>query len=106
MFYEGLDAKEIAERTQEAKGRIASGKIDAKTDRGIRLGMSKREVTRILGTPNRTMWSTRFRADEIIYTRATPKDKEGVWTLYANYYLFRAGKLFYIELARDAIGGA
>jgi hypothetical protein len=51
------------------------------------------------------MWSKRFNAQELIYRKATPKDKEGMGVAYSNYYLFKGGKLFYIELAQDSMGG-
>lgn len=67
--------------------------------------MTMSQVRRILGPPNRKIWSEKFRADEYIYSRETKKDREGFATKYTNYYLFRANKLFYIELSRDALGG-
>lgn len=105
IVYPGLDAEEIAERTAEAKTHIKSAPVSAKTNNGIRLGMSKADVRRVLGPPKRTLWSKRFQADELVYSRETAKDDEGVSTKYSNYYLFKGGKLFYVELAVDAIGG-
>ncbi len=95
----------IASDTRQLKSRITPGKINPRTNRGVRLGMSRLQVQRILGTPKKSMWSKRFRAQEIIYSRHTKLDKEGMGTKYTNYYLFRADKLYFIELSQDAIGG-
>lgn len=104
-IYAGLTAEEIAERTASQKAQIKPGTIDPKTDRGIRLGMTLAEVQHVLGKPKKSIWSEKFQATELIYTRETPKSADGISTRYSNFYLFRGGKLFYIELAEDMMGG-
>jgi hypothetical protein len=106
MIYEGLRPEEVAERTRDERSRIRNRSFDAETSSGIRLGMTEHTVRRVLGEPRRALWSKRFRAEELIYSRETPKDREGVSIRLSNYYLFRGGKLYYIGLARDTIGGA
>jgi hypothetical protein len=105
IVHEELKPSEVPERIKEEKARIKPGKIKPQTNLGIRLGMSLKEVQRKLGKPTKSMWSKRFNAQELIYRKATPKDKEGMGVAYSNYYLFKGGKLFYIELAQDSMGG-
>ena len=105
MIYDGLTKREIAERTQEFKANIKPGSIQPKTNRGVRLGMSRPQVLRILGKPTKEIWSKKFKAQELIYRRQPKLDKEGMGVAYSNYYLFRNGRLFYVELSQSAIGG-
>lgn len=97
---------EIAERTKAEQQRCTAASLPGKTDRGVMLGMTPAQVQKILGKPDVSMQSKKFSAFELIYKRNGPKDKEGIYRQYKNYYLFRDGKLFYIELANDMIGGA
>jgi outer membrane protein assembly factor BamE (lipoprotein component of BamABCDE complex) len=105
MFYDGLTSEDIARRRVEFKAEIKPGTIVAKTNRGVKLGMSQAQVRRILGPPDQKLKSKKFGADEYVYRRETKKDSEGVSTRFSNYYLFKSGKLFYIELSQDLIGG-
>lgn len=77
------------------------------TDSGINLGMTRAEVERILGKPRpaNSFYSSKFKAHELIYSRQTPKRKDGTSDKFTNFYLFRGGKLFYIELSYDQVGG-
>jgi hypothetical protein len=103
--YEGLSSADVAEALQRIKTECKPGPIKAKTNLGIRLGMSPAEVQRILGKPTKSMWSKKFSAKELIYSTETDKDAEGFSDTHSNYYLFRGGKLYYIELDED-LGGA
>ncbi len=105
LLSKDLDAKEVAKRIEEEKQRFKSETVKPTTNRGIKLGMSQQEVRRILGKPTRSIWSDKFQSKELIYTRETPKDKEGISIKFSNYYLFRGDRLYYVELARDTIGG-
>lgn len=67
--------------------------------------MSRQSVQRILGKPHKSFWSKKFAAQEIIYSRQTRKNREGMWHKWTNYYLFKDGKLYFIELSRDHLGG-
>ena len=79
--------------------------INAQTGLGIKLGMTRKQVVHKLGIPSQSLYSERFKADELIYQRYTPKDKRGWYGRYANFYLFRNDMLFYIELSCNLIGG-
>ncbi|MBI5707226.1 MAG: hypothetical protein HZC36_09590 [Armatimonadetes bacterium] len=114
ILYPGLEKWEIEERVKEFNDSHKPGKIKAETNHGVRLGMTETEVQRILGKPYRTMWSKKFQARELIYGREEvwPKvkgekdDGSGTGMRWRNYYLFRNGRLFYIELSQDLVGGA
>lgn len=105
MLYEGISRDEVAERIAEQMTQIKPGAIVARTNRGVRLGMSMASVTRLLSKPDRKVLSTRFHADEFIYSRESKKDKDGLSVKFTNYYLFKKGRLYYIELSQDLIGG-
>ena len=105
LFYDGMTSEDVARRTVEFKAQIKPGSVIPKTNRGVKLGMSQAQVRGILGAPNQKLKSKRFGADELLYRRETRKDSDGVSTRFTNYYLFRGGKLFYIELALNLIGG-
>lgn len=75
------------------------------TSRGVRLGMSESQVTKILGKPTKAIWSKKFQARELIYHVRTRLSKDGVGQAATNSYLFRRGKLYFVELARSKIGG-
>lgn len=110
-IYEGLSASEVELREQEFLAGLKRDQIRASTDRGIRIGMRESEVLRILGKPTKTIWSKKFQARELIYRREIKYSKKkreegnGTGVQFSNYYLFRNGKLFYIELSRDVVGG-
>lgn len=80
-------------------------KINAQTGLGIKLGMTRKQVINKLGIPSQSLYSERFKADELIYQRYTSKNPHGWYSRYANFYLFRNDKLFNIELSYDHIGG-
>lgn len=105
MVHKDLKPADVSQTLNEMKGRFKPGAIKPRTNKGVQLGMSISQVQRILGKPTKTMWSKKFNAQELIYRRETPKSSDGISTAYSNYYLFRGGKLYYIELAEDAIGG-
>jgi hypothetical protein len=84
---------------------IARAPFNAQTGQGIRLGMTRMQVIDKLGIPSQSLYSKRFTADELIYQRYTEKDKRGWYGRYANFYLFRNNRLFYIEVSYDLIGG-
>ena len=67
--------------------------------------MTEIQVTTILGKPTKAIWSKKFQARELIYRVQTRLSKDGVGQAASNYYLFRGGELYYVELARDSIGG-
>lgn len=67
--------------------------------------MTEREVVSRLGKPQKAIWSKKYDARELIYSRETRKDKDGVSVRYTNYYLFSNGRLAMIELDRSTIGG-
>lgn len=85
---------------------IGRRSLKGKTDSGVALGMSEAQVRKILGAPHSAFHSTKFSARELVYRRVTPKGPDGTSGKYSNYYLFDKGRLFYIELAYDLIGGA
>lgn len=87
------------------KEQIKPGRVQAVTNRGIRLGFSEKQVREILGNPSKAIWSSRFQARELIYRWESKKTPDGVSTVASNYYLFRNGKLYYLELARSLLGG-
>lgn len=75
------------------------------TNNGVRIGMTPGQVEAILGKPSKRFYSKKFQADEMVFycERKGPSEE---WTRkYSNYYLFRNGKLFYIELRNDVLGG-
>ena len=89
----------------ELEATIPWARFDPRTGLGIRLGMSRTEIIRRLGIPSQSLHSKKMQADELIYQRYTAKDKRGWYGRYANFYLFRNDRLFYIELSYDLIGG-
>ena len=108
----GHQASGREEEIREFKAGIHSGKFRAVTNRGLRLGMKEDEVRRVLGKPDRAFWSRKFGAKELVYRRlekwqgADPKSGEGTGMSWHNYYLFRGGRLYYIEFSQDLEGGA
>ncbi|MBX3118277.1 MAG: hypothetical protein KF784_04370 [Fimbriimonadaceae bacterium] len=105
IIHDELADDEIPQRIEEEKRNFQSGSIKPRTNLGIHLGMSQQEVKQILGKPQKAFWSKRFLAKELVYTRQTPLNADGMGVKYSNYYLFRDDKLYYIELSVDAIGG-
>ena len=67
--------------------------------------MSKQQVRNLLGRPDRSFFSKKFKADEFVYTRTTKKTADGLSDKYTNYYLFKKDRLYFIELRYDMIGG-
>ncbi len=117
MKNEGHDFTDLAKTDvdKEAKNyekNFKQERISAKTNNGIRLGMTETQVRNILGKPTKQMWSKKFEARELIYRRRdtwlkSKQDGGGEeGTDWSNYYLFRNGKLYYIEFSQSAIGGA
>lgn len=96
-----LGPEQTAERYQYWKSTFALGKVTPTTNKGVTLGMTRLNVESRLGAPTRTLWSKKFNAQELIYSRRTRKDATGNSTRFSNYYLFKNGKLYYIELASD-----
>lgn len=84
---------------------ISHAPFNPQTGQGIRLGMTRMQVIEKLGNPSQSLYSKRFKADELIYQRYTPKDKRGWYGRYANFYLFKNNRLFYIEVSYNLIGG-
>ncbi|MEQ1932574.1 MAG: hypothetical protein ABL962_01655 [Fimbriimonadaceae bacterium] len=112
-LYEGLDQWDIDQRVRQFKQEHKPGKIMPKTNNGVRLGMTEADVLRVLGKPKKAIYSKKFQARELIYRREVvwPKKKgaeplNGTGMRWSNYYLFRNGRLFYIELCQDLVGGA
>lgn len=112
-LYEGLEQWDIDQRVRQFKQEHKPGKINPKTNYGVRLGMTEAEVLRVLGKPKKAIYSKKFQARELIYRREVvwPKKRgeearNGTGMLWSNYYLFRNGRLFYIELCQDLVGGA
>ena len=106
MIYEGLSGNQIEQRRRDELSRVKSARFRPVTSRGVRLGMSEHRVLSILGKPTKAIWSKRFKARELIYRVQTRLSKDGVGQSASNYYLFRGGKLYYVELSRNKIGGA
>jgi hypothetical protein len=111
LVNEGWQPEDVEART--SPNELASrgmqfkvARIRPVTSRGVRLGMSEEQVTKVLGKPTKTIWSKKFQARELIYHVQTRLNKAGEGQAATNYYLFRGGKLYYLELARSAIGGA
>ncbi|HZH97951.1 MAG TPA: hypothetical protein VEX38_03190 [Fimbriimonadaceae bacterium] len=105
VLYQGLSAAERSVRIAEAKQWIKQSRIAPKTTYGVRLGMTENQVRKLLGKPKKVMWSKKFDSRELIYRRQERKDQHGMYTIWSNYYLFKEGKLYFIELASDLIGG-
>ncbi|MBV6457845.1 MAG: hypothetical protein HONBIEJF_00965 [Fimbriimonadaceae bacterium] len=91
-------------------------RIDPVNGLGIRIGMTKAEVERIAGRPTRRLFSKRFKCDELVYHRTTylrddrgrvekTMDGEKLKVRLANYYLFRNGRVFFIEASQDLLNG-
>ena len=113
LINEGYHRDEVEAAAARAKlaeflgGReIKKGRFRPMTSNGVRLGMTESQVTKILGKPTKAIWSKKFRARELIYHVQTRLSKDGQGQAATNYYLFRGGKLYYVELARSSIGGA
>ena len=112
LLREGMAKSEIEDSVKFFRKDLKPGKFDPRTNHGARLGMTESQVRRILGKPSRVMWSKKFNARELIYRREEkwkPKrgqEADGTGMSWRNYYLFRAGKLYYIELRQALEGGA
>lgn len=75
--------------------------LDPITDRGIALGASPEAVRAKLGPPAKDFYSRKFQARELVYRHTDRKaDRD-----YTACYLFRGGRLFYVELSWDSRGG-
>jgi hypothetical protein len=105
FLHESNRPEENRKSLEEERSRLKRSAIRPETSSGIRLGMSEKQVVGILGKPDRAFFSKKFQARELIYRRETKPDRDGISQRSSNYYLFRNGKLFYVELARDKIGG-
>ena len=55
--------------------------------------MTKGQTRSILGRPDRSFYSKKFRADEFVYTHTTKKTADGLSGKYTNYYLFKNDRL-------------
>ena len=112
QLYEGLPSWDRDQRVREFKAGIKRGTFRPATNQGIRLGMKEEEVRLALGKPKRAFWSRKFEAKELVYRRiekwkiADPNSGEGTGMSWHNYYLFRNGRLYYIEFSQDLDGGA
>jgi hypothetical protein len=75
--------------------------LAAATELGVKLGDTPEAVRARLGAPARDFFSKKFQARELIYKYRDARQQR----LYASYYLFREGRLFYIELSWDIEDG-
>jgi hypothetical protein len=112
-LYDGLEAWDRERRIRGFKEQFRSGSIKPQTNSGVRIGMTEAQVRRILGAPRQTLYSKKFAAREFVYRREQGWSKskrdtapDGTGMSWRNYYLFRNGRLFYVELAQDLEGGA
>ncbi|MEO7453486.1 MAG: hypothetical protein ABIV13_01840 [Fimbriimonadales bacterium] len=96
-----LPERSLAENREE----FSEAKFKSQTGLDITLGMTRKQVMDKLGLPSQSLYSKRFSAQELIYQRYTPKNKDGWYGRYANFYLFRNDRLYYIELSYDMIDG-
>jgi hypothetical protein len=105
MLEDLSDKRDPKKVLAEFRPDIKSGRIKARTNHGVRLGMSPAQVRAVLGKPTRRLWSTRFNAYELVYSRITGSRAREDRVQYKNYYLFRNDKLFFVELREDALDG-
>lgn len=80
--------------------------ISTVTNRGIRLGMTPRQVTSILGKPTYIVNGKKVPGKQYIYRWTKPKLGEYDFPRDCkNFYVFRKGRLEYIEFNSSSIGG-
>ena len=102
---DGYETAEVRERLTEFARSFRSASFTPATNSGVTIGMTKGQTRSILGRPDRSFYSKKFRADEFVYTHTTKKTADGLSGKYTNYYLFKNDRLFFIELRYDLIDG-
>lgn len=91
------------------------GPIDPVNGLGVRIGMTKAQVEKIAGRPTLRLYSKKHNCDELVYYRTSnSRDQRGrieviegqkLKVRLANYYLFRNGRVFYMEASQDLLNG-
>jgi outer membrane protein assembly factor BamE (lipoprotein component of BamABCDE complex) len=105
LLNDGYSHLESAERKADFRKQFQPARFSPTTNSGVEIGMSKSQVRKILGQPDRSFFSKKFNADEFVYARTTKKTSDGLSAKYTNYYLFKKDSLYFIELRYDLIGG-